>query len=225
MWIPPWLLLIGTIVGPSQPPPKQSYGRRRSGCWTRAKVAAHDPTLRRRSLWMVPQEETVGSWVMLDAEFCVGPPTNNLGILFNVKISWIPGVFNKKSLEKKGFQLKSIYGQLIFLLNLLIERNLVSIEFQLISIYFQLSFNWFQFTFNWFCFSFNWYSISFNLCSIDFNYFQFTLSLLSIYIYFQLASIYFQLFFNWFQSSFNWVQFTFNWFSIDFNLLSIAVLE
>ena len=41
---------------------------------------------------------------------------NNLGILFNVQISWIPGVNNKKSLDNQGFQL--IYGRLIFLLNL-----------------------------------------------------------------------------------------------------------
>ena len=34
-------------------------------------------------------------------------------ILFHVQISWVPGVNNKKSLDKKGFQLKSIYGQLI----------------------------------------------------------------------------------------------------------------
>ena len=47
-----------------------------------------------------------------------GPPQNNLGILFNVQISTVPGVNNKKSLDKKGFQLKPMYGQLIFFLHL-----------------------------------------------------------------------------------------------------------
>ena len=54
------------------------------------------------------------------------PPPNSLGILFNVQISWVPGVNNKKSLDKKRFQLKLICGQLIFLLNIkkhLLIRN------------------------------------------------------------------------------------------------------
>ena len=50
-------------------------------------------------------------WLLIS----VGVPSpNNLGILCNVQISWVSGVNNKKSLDKKGFS---------------IEINLRSIDF------------------------------------------------------------------------------------------------
>ena len=111
-------------------------------CWVQAPAWANDrPRVERKSeLWSLGEgdretgqrsmniQQTPGwSWDHRDIIYIynVGywlvwgaTPPNNLGILFKVQISWVPGVKNKKSLDKEGFQLKSIYGQLIFLLNL-----------------------------------------------------------------------------------------------------------